>query len=371
MGAPRTKADKAAEMLADISVADWDQRLINLSREWMFAYGYRELRAKIEGVTAPPPPPPVPPKIEGARSAPSSAEKKRVGGPETVLELIDLYRTDPESPYQKVRPASRDHYHYLLNRLAEEIGGQRIAEVKAQDARNFYEGWRATGKLTMAHHLMTMLRMIAGFGANVLEEQACIQLSVILHQIKLPMLQARKGQLTEQQVKLICAKAHERNRPSIALAQAIQFECGLRQIEVIGEWVPREEAGAEDVIDHKRNEKWINGLTWKNFDGSILRYRESWSGKEQTIDLSKKPLVTSELAKWKGAKSGPVIVQDTNNKGLPWRADEFRRQWRYIARAAGVPDEVKNMDSRPKARAEKSDDGVLKTELEERPSLTH
>jgi hypothetical protein len=218
---------------------------------------------------------------------------------------------------------------------------------------------------------MTMLRMIAGFGANVLEEPVCIQLSVILHQIKLPALQARKTQLTAEYVKLICAKAHEENKPSIALAQAIQFECGLRQIEVIGQWVPREEEGADDIIDHKRNEKWIDGLTWKNFDGSILRYRESWSGKEQTIDLSKKPLVMSELAKWKGPKTGPLIVQDNSKNRLPWRADEFRRQWRIIARASGVPDEVKNMDSRPKARAEKSDDGVPKTELEERPPLTH
>ena len=39
----------------------------------------------------------------------------------------------------------------------------------------------------------------------------------------------------------IVEKAHEMRRDSIALAQAIQFETGLSQKDVIGEWVPESE----------------------------------------------------------------------------------------------------------------------------------
>lgn len=45
---------------------------------------------------------------------------------------------------------------------------------------------------------------------------------------------------------------------SIALVQAIQFECELKQKEAIGEWVRNKEPGVSDVTDGKR--KWLYGL---------------------------------------------------------------------------------------------------------------
>jgi hypothetical protein len=41
-----------------------------------------------------------------------------------------------------------------------------------------------------------------------------------------------------EQVVAFIAKAHELGRSELALAQALQFEGTLRQIDVIGEWLP-------------------------------------------------------------------------------------------------------------------------------------
>ena len=40
----------------------------------------------------------------------------------------------------------------------------------------------------------------------------------------------------------------------------------------------------------------------------------------------------------------PVVVSEIDN--LPWSGHEFRRYWRKIANAAGMPKALRNMDSR-------------------------
>ena len=53
---------------------------------------------------------------------------------------------------------------------------------------------------------------------------------------------------------------------------------------------------------------------------------------------------------------GPII--DSELTGRPWAAPEFRRQWRKIARACGIPDAVFNMDSRAGAITEALEAGL-------------
>jgi len=68
-----------------------------------------------------------------------------------------------------------------------------------------------------------------------------------LSKMRFAMPQPRKERLTSAQANAIRAKAHEMGRPSIALAQAFQFELMLRQKDVIGEYVPIAEAGISDL----------------------------------------------------------------------------------------------------------------------------
>jgi hypothetical protein len=46
--------------------------------------------------------------------------------------------------------------------------------------------------------------------------------------------------------------------------------------------------------------------------------------------------------------SGAIIVSDRDR--LPWDAVEFRRQWRKLADACGIPKTVRNADSRARAK---------------------
>ena len=66
--------------------------------------------------------------------------------------------------------------------------------------------------------------------------------------------------------------------------------------------------------------------------------------KDVEIDLKQAPMVMEELALLgERPRTGPMIICEAN--GYPWSANEFRRKWRMVANEAGIPMNVKNMDS--------------------------
>jgi site-specific recombinase XerD len=50
------------------------------------------------------------------------------------------------------------------------------------------------------------------------------------------------------------------------------------------------------------------------------------------------------------------VICDTN--GLPWTDNEYRRKWRLVADAAGVPKTTRNMDSRAGGITEATEAGA-------------
>jgi hypothetical protein len=74
--------------------------------------------------------------------------------------------------------------------------------------------------------------------------------------------------LTAGQVVMIRREAHRQGWPSIARAQAFQFETMLRQKDVIGEWVPMSDPTPSTLCVN--GQKWVNGLTWEMIDGRAL-----------------------------------------------------------------------------------------------------
>src|SRR5262249_45531210 len=151
----------------------------------------------------------------------------------------------------------------------------------------------------------------------------------------------RIARLTDEHVKSIINSAHEMNLHSVALVQALQTDCKLRQKDCIGEWIPEESGTEESDVTH-RGEKWIRGLRWEELDKQTLTLRHVTSKnlKPVAINLKGCSRVLSELDRIEHLPtSGPMIISDLS--GLPWRTVEFRRYWRKIARAAGVPDNVR------------------------------
>jgi hypothetical protein len=271
--------------------------------------------------------------------------------------LINAYQLDADSPYRKIRFASRRNYDWQMRTLAKEVGDELLADINARLLRRWHEGWLEGRGVTTAHGLIGMLRLLCNFGATLLEDTECERLCGLLHRMKFQMAKPRQERLTAEQAAAIRAKAHEMGKPSIALAQALQFEGTFRQKDIIGEWVPIGEPGLSEVEDGT-GQKWVRGLRWSEIDQNlVLRHTTSKRNKDVEVALKYGPMVMEELARLgELPKSGPVIVSEVT--GLPYRAHHFRKSWRRVARAAGIPDEVFSMDTRAGAISEATDAGA-------------
>jgi hypothetical protein len=218
-------------------------------------------------------------------------------------------------------------------------GDVELATLKASTINEWHETWALSGR-AMAHALVTMLRMLFGFGATILEDTECERLSMIMHKMKFEPLPKRTEILTVQQAKDIIAKAYEFDAPSIALAQAFQTDFGLHQKDVVGEWIPMAQPGPDDITDGR--DKWVRGLRWDQVDADLVLRHPT----EGTMRLKEGPLVSAAIDRmmWKRPTSGPIIIHERTK--LPYRAAAFRRLWRLIADNAGVPKDIRNSDSR-------------------------
>lgn len=286
-----------------------------------------------------------------------------IGGMDGTLKgLIQSYLTDADSPYRTKRYKTRTNYDNLTARIVRDHGAELLRDIKARMIKRWHEDWSAGGKITMAHNLIGMLRTVLTFGATILEDKECQRIKAYLGDMRFEMGRSRKERLTAKQAIAIRSAAHQQGLPSIALAQALQFELMLRQKDVIGEWVPMGEPDKSEIT--YGNEKWVRGLRWSSIDQNlILRHTTSKRNKPIEVDLRLAPMVMEELQLWSARSggqfwpsSGPVIVYEATE--IPYIAHQFRREWRKLADLCGVPKEVFNMDSRAGAISEATDAGA-------------
>jgi hypothetical protein len=278
-----------------------------------------------------------------APSEPVIQKNEPAGG--TMATLVHHYRTDQRSPFHAIQHTSRMNYEKCNNRILEDFGDVRLADLKDANIRAIYEKWSDGGKVSRAHHLATRLRGLVHFGATALKDPECERLIVVLHNMRFKVeVKSRNLPMSEKHAKAIISKAHAIGAQSIALAQALQFDCKLPQKDVLGEWVPISEPGTSEEIRGKN--KWLNGIRWSDIDDDLVLRCQSIRGRGPIeIDLKLAPLVMEELRRrGKRPSSGPVIVYEKT--GRPYEDWQFRPKWRQIANAAGVPGHVKNMNSR-------------------------
>lgn len=191
---------------------------------------------------------------------------------------------------------------------------------------------------TRAKNCIDTVRRIVAWGAS-----QGARADVILGKLRFKALPARDVVLTLEHMELIRATAHAAGRPSVALAQVIQRELGLRQRDVCGEWEPIE-AGAGGIVHGGR--RWCNGLQWSDIDADgVLTKKTTKTGAVVAFDLRLYPSVLEEIALVSPERRiGPMIVCETT--GIPYRNHYFSIVWRRLADKAGIPRRVRNMDSR-------------------------
>lgn len=279
----------------------------------------------------------------------------------TLRSLIMCYRTDKDSPYQKNRYHVRQGRDSVLRRISVRYGDTMLSDIKWRTLLGWHREWSMNGQRpSTGLAFVGQLRALFSFGA-LLENSDCERLCGVMHKMRFTGIEPRGKKVTAEYANLIRATAHkEFGWHSIALAQAFQFECTLRQKDVIGELVPLSEPGVSAIIF--RNQKWLRGITWQEIDEDfILKHVTSKKQKLVTIDLKLAPMVIEELAfmakvdpadlkRHMLPASGAVVLCDIN--GVPWTGNEYRRKWRLVARRCGIPDDVWNMDSRSGAISE-------------------
>jgi hypothetical protein len=280
----------------------------------------------------------------------------------TIAGLIQCYRTDQRSRYFKLKYSIQNNYNGTLNRMSADFGQHRIADLSADRVMGFYGRWAEGGKISMGHSLGAKLRLLASFGATVLNDDDCIRFSSIMRNIRFPVADARLVAMTAAHATALRAKCHDLGWGSIALAQAFQFELKMRQADVIGEWVSMSDPIPSTIT--WGSEKWVRGLKWSDIDDKmILRfvtYDRFKRKKTNEFDLTTLPMVMQELDKLGTLPTGgPMIICEATDR--PYSSNEFRRKWRLAATKAGLPDNVRNSDS---VRAQKDDDA------KEQPGVT-
>ncbi|WP_024516771.1 tyrosine-type recombinase/integrase [Bradyrhizobium sp. Tv2a-2] len=286
----------------------------------------------------------------------------------TIDSLINCYKSDPDSDYQKIRYRSTKTYNSHLGQISKTVGKRRLQEVKARDLKRWFEKWSADGEhIPRASGRMTMLRMILGFGAAILEDEDCQRVRGILEILRFEQGKRRKSIITAEQVIAFCKAAREAGAPSMALAERLKYELIVRPKDVIGEWLPMSEPGMS-AITRSDGHKWLYGFDWREVDEHFnLVHRISKSlrgkraiatpdaGKTKTYKLHLYPGVIEELALMAGVShvnlrrdmfpaAGPMVVcEDT---GLPYPDSSYRKDWRKLATAAGIPTKVQSRDAR-------------------------
>jgi hypothetical protein len=283
-------------------------------------------------------------------SEPAKEKSKRA--PVTVAEVVGLYKTHPLSTYPKLPARTQDSYDSHMRRVAETLGEHRIAQIKETDILWSFQEWAggADGdKFSMAHAVARHLRMMMNFVASTTDDADCHRLANMLRRIKLPTrpMGTDRQPINAKQVDDFIREAHVCGVHSMALAQALQFEGGVSQLDVRGEWVPGNEPGTSDIVHVAKHGpiKWVRGLKWSQIEGDTLRYTPTdhrlSDRSEVRINLKDKPLIWSELTRLKPRPtSGPMIVCEATDR--PWTANEFRKAWRKIADRAGIPKNVTN-----------------------------
>lgn len=280
----------------------------------------------------------------------------------TLTSLIRLYQHDDASPYREIKWNTRKTYDDTLGIIERAFGKRSLAALKIADFRRWYDEAKkpktegGPERLNKAHKIVAMLRRLFSYGVMT-ELPECERLSAILAEARFKQPGRRLVRLELPHVEAFIEKAIALGRVRMALGTALQFETGMRQRDVIGEWHPLEdgEDRAGIVFADKR---WCNGLTWSDLANDLVIHKVTTkTGAIVSHDLKLCPLVMKVLALIPATdRIGPVVIDET--AGRPFVHLRYAQVWRKIATEAGIPKSIRNMDARAGAITEAEDAGA-------------
>lgn len=277
----------------------------------------------------------------------------------TWRSLIEVYETDPDSPYFTIKKTSSQSYAVYIKKLKDQIGDRRIDACDGRDVRRWFKQWRTVGEpkprkdgkpskrmpktdqLGAARMALAVMKAALSFGI-VCRSRGCAEFKAMLSEMEFEALPSRTFAPTAEQIIEVRKAAHAAGAPLRALTYAIQFETTLRQWDVIGQWVDLKDPRPSAVLAYGK--KWI-GPTWAAIDSNLILAKVKPTKTEDTsevtvsFDLSACPMVCEELAHIPDAeRKGPLIVN--KDTGLPYIRQTFQNGWKADFKAAGLPEEM-------------------------------
>lgn len=282
--------------------------------------------------------------------------------PGTVGWLIEMYRNHPDSRYHEVRESTRKTYDFGLEMLERGHGKVVVDEVTGPTVRRWFKSWcepaEAGGPVRHRRGYLgiQLLRIVTNFGTE-LRDAAAKDLADILGKMEFKNPSRRRTRMSFEQAVEFRKVAREMGWPSMARAIAIQFAAFLRQKDVIGEWVEDDGTSKGGVV--RDGKRWQWGLCWgDHLSASLMLAKPTSKSNGETIVEHNLALYEEVVAEFADVadRVGPVIKDETT--GLPYSQRNFSKRYRVIARAAGIPDNVWNMDARAGAVSESYDAGA-------------
>jgi hypothetical protein len=277
----------------------------------------------------------------------------------TFGSLVRWYESAEDSPYRNLRPGTARGYMVALKPLLASKAGLLIEDITGAMVRRWFnelqDGGRSVATAALA---VKVFKAVLAFGSSN-RIAACTQLRQELSDTRFKVGQPRENQFTYEHLVAFREAAIACERPSMALAVTLQFELGMRQKDVIGEWI---KAPGVDGIRDKQGRRWVNGLTGALFDtAGRLRKRTTKTGAKVEHAIDDYPelaaLVRPALER---DRFGPLVVSERTRQ--PYVADSYRDLFRRIAREAMIPDDVWCMDARAGAVTESYEAGATTEE---------
>ena len=302
----------------------------------------------------------------------------------TVRAACRIYQEHPYSDFHQVSESTRvNAYLPVLRRLERQIGARLIRNLTIADVRHWYSTWRKPAepggpeRIDRAHDGVAMVRTVIYFCSTLAPRERyrdCQQLAADLEKVKFERGAQREEELTLAQARAFIDKAIEMGEAgviavsrarSMAIGVAAQFELTLRQKDIIGGY-QRRKADAKvpkgAAVLHTGDRTWMGYFHWDLIPGWRWRMRTSKSKHRQVMDfdLTIYGLLFPLLESVPHAERAGSIIQGDN--GLPIVRGTYSRQFRRIARAAGIPDTVWSMDARAGGATE-ADEAEVPVEL--------
>lgn len=287
----------------------------------------------------------------------------------TIGALSRRFQVDDESPVKNWKYNTRRSQLHVVGMIEEAFGARSLAALGLKDFRRWYDAAKAPKRpggperVDRACKIVKMVREMLRYGvAAELDQAQCVRLLTILGATEFKQPARRRVRLEHGQVVAFIVEALKAGRLSLALGTAIQFETAMRQKDVIGEWLPVEGADKPTGIALRGRRgkgwrRWSNGLTWSDLGADmIVRKATTKTGAIVAHDLKLYSMVMELISVVAvEGRIGPLIVDET--AGRPYAEFAYARDWRVIARKAGIPDTVWNMDARAGAITEAEDAG--------------